>query len=72
MVRRMRRLVMCLLVIATTSASAAVAPLALGDHRAAIGGATIAGGKIKLLDKPGLGVVPTQSNENRLASAGSR
>ena len=35
-------------------------------------GATITGGKIKLVDRPGLGVAPTQLNENRLASAGSR
>ena len=35
-------------------------------------GVTITGGKISLVDKPGLGVVPTRSHEHRLASAGSR
>jgi L-alanine-DL-glutamate epimerase-like enolase superfamily enzyme len=35
-------------------------------------GVTIAAGRIKLVDKPGLGVVPTKSDEHRLASAGSR
>ena len=29
-------------------------------------------GDLLITDKPGLGVVPTQSNGNRLASAGSR